>query len=123
MTLLESEDELLFLHNPNCSKSRATLSLLEERGVEFRTRLYLKDPLGREELVDLGRRLGKRPWEFTRRKQAEFADAGLDVSSSEDAILDAMAATPILLERPILIRGRRAAIGRPPEDVLSLLED
>ncbi len=123
MGLLESEDELLFLHNPNCSKSRAALGLLEARGIEFRTRLYLEDPLGKGELADLGQRLGKPALGFTRRKQSEFGAAGLDGSSSQDAIFEAVAAAPILLERPILIRGRRAAIGRPPEEILPLLED
>ena len=77
----------------------------------------------KEELVDLRRRLGRRAYEYTRRKESEFGDAGLDASSSEDTILDAVVAAPILMERPILIRGRRAVIGRPPEDVLSLLGD
>ena len=123
MALPTSNDEILLLHNPNCSKSRATLGLLEERGVAFQTRFYLENPLGQEELVDLGHRLGKPALEFTRSKQAEFANASLDASSSEAELFAAMAAEPILMERPILIRGKRAAIGRPPEDVLLLLDD
>ena len=123
MKLPTSHDEILLLHNPKCSKSRATLGLLEERGVAFQTRLYLENPLGEEELADLGRRLGKPALELTRSKQAEFANAALDASSSEAEIFAAMATTPILMERPILIRGDRAAIGRPPEDVLLLLDD
>ena len=112
----------MFLHNPNCSKSRATLVLIQERGVDFETRLYLEDPLGPEELADLGRRLGKSPVEFTRTKQVEFAEAGINESSPGEEILRAMATKPILMERPILIRGDRARIGRPPEDVLPLLD-
>ena len=123
MALPTTQDEILLLHNPNCSKSRATLALLEERDVAFQTRLYLDDPLGREELADLGELLGKSPLEFTRSKQSEYAEAGLDASSSGDEILVAMAAAPILMERPILVRGSRAAIGRPPENVLQLLGD
>ncbi len=123
MALPRAENEILLLHNPSCSKSRATLALLEERGVDFQTRHYLDDPLTREELVDLARRLGKPPLAFTRTKQAEFADSGLEGSSSSDQIVAAMAGQPILMERPILVRGERAAIGRPPEDVLSILED
>ena len=123
MNLPISEDEILFLHNPNCSKSRATLALIKERGVAFETRLYLEDPLGREELAELARRLGKSAIEFTRTGQAEFADLGLQDASSTDEILSTMATTPILMERPILVRGDRAKIGRPPEDVLQLLED
>lgn len=123
LKLPTSDDEILLLHNPKCSKSRATLGLLEERGVAFKTRLYLENPLGHKELADLGQRLGKSALEFTRSKQAEFANATLDASSSEAEIFAAMEAEPILMERPILIRGDRAAIGRPPEDVLLLLND
>jgi arsenate reductase len=123
VALPATQDEILLLHNPNCSKSRATLALLEESGAVFQTRLYLEEPLVPEELSDLGQRLGKSAIEFTRNKQSEFSAAGLDASSSADEIFAAMAAAPILMERPILIRGRRAAIGRPPEDVLQLLDD
>lgn len=123
MPLPTSDDEILLLHNPGCSKSRATLSLLEERGIEFETRLYLEDPLDHAELRELASRLDRPVVEFTRTKQVEYADAGLGVDSPESAVLDAIVADPILMERPILIRGRRAAIGRPPEDVLALLED
>jgi len=99
------------------------LALLEERGVAFETRLYLADPLDSAELAELGRRLGKSAVEFTRVKQSEFAQAGLEPSSGADEIFSAMAAAPILMERPVLIRGDRAKIGRPPEDVLQLLDD
>ena len=118
---LPADDTILLLHNPKCSKSRATLALLEERGAAFETRLYLEDPLAEDELRDLGRRLGRAAIDYTRTKQAEFAEAGLTKDSGEDEILGAMAKTPILMERPVVIRGDRAAIGRPPEDVLALL--
>lgn len=120
MSLPTSNEQVLLLHNPKCSKSRATLALLEERGIDFETRLYLEEPLDSGELRDLGRRLGRSAVEFTRVKQAEFADAGLSKTSGEDEILAAMASTPILMERPVVIKGDRAAIGRPPEDVLAL---
>jgi arsenate reductase len=123
MQLPTSREEILILHNPKCSKSRATLALLETSGVEFEKRLYLEQPLGREELVDLGRRLGKEMLAFTRTKQSEFAEAGLSQDSPESEVLAAVVAKPILMERPIVVRGDRAAIGRPPEDVLALLED
>ncbi len=122
MGLPSSEDEILILHNPNCSKSRKTCALLEERGVDFATRLYLDDPLSRGELEDLATRLARRPIDFTRTGQAEFAAAGVTPESSDAQILEAMAAAPILMERPIVIRGARAAIGRPPEGVLALLD-
>ncbi len=122
VSLPRSDDEILLLHNPRCSKRRATKELLEGRGVEFETRLYLERPLDAGELRELGRRLGKAVRAFTRTKQAEFDEAGLSQDADEDAWLDALAETPILMERPIVIRGERAAIGRPPEDVLALLD-
>lgn len=122
MGLPSSEDEILLLHNPNCSKSRKTLALLEERGIDFATRLYLDDPLSMGELEDLASRLAKRPIDFTRTKQDEFAAAGVTMESNDARILGAMVAAPILMERPIVIRGARAAIGRPPEDVLALFD-
>ena len=123
MNLPTKKEEILFLHNPNCSKSRATLALIEERGVAFETRLYLEDPLEEAELAELGRRLDRSALEFTRTGQAEFSAGGLDSSSSPEEVLAAMAKAPVLMERPILIRGDRAKIGRPPEDVLLLLDD
>ena len=119
---IPSDDTIVLLHNPKCSKSRATLALLEERGVAFDTRLYLEDPLSESELRSLGERLGREPVEFTRTKQAEFGEAGLSKESEGAEILAAMAKTPILMERPVVLRGNRAAIGRPPEDVLALLD-
>ncbi len=121
MPLPEGDDQLLLLHNPRCSKSRATLALLEERGAHFEVREYLADPLTRDELADLAGRLGREPGGFVRKKEKAFAEAGCSDASGGDEILDAMASTPILMERPILVRGRRAAVGRPPEDVLELL--
>ncbi len=121
MALPESDEQLLLLHNPRCSKSRATLALLEERGVSFGLRAYLDDPLSLDELRSLGERLGRPASGFVRPKESAFAEAGCGPGSSDDEILAAMANAPILMERPILIRGSRAAIGRPPEDVLTLL--
>lgn len=120
MPLPESSDEIQLLHNPKCSKCRATVELLEERGIAFTTRLYLEDPLDRSELEDLAARLGRSALEFTRTGQAEFEQAGLSPSSSDEAVFEAMAAAPVLMERPVLIRGQRAVIGRPPESVLPL---
>ena len=110
------------LHNPKCSKSRATLALLEERGVDFTTRLYLEDPLDPDELRELGKRLGRSVVDFTRTGQAEFAEAGLSKDSDENELVVSMAAAPILMERPVVVRGNRAAIGRPIEEVVALLE-
>ena len=122
MGLPGSADEILMLHNPKCSKSRATLALLEERGVDFVTRLYLEDPLDPDELRELGKRLGRSVIDFTRAGQAEFAEAGLSKDSGENELVVSMAAAPILMERPVVVRGNRAAIGRPIEEVVALLE-
>ncbi len=119
--VLSKGETILLLHNPSCSKSRATLALLEEKGAAFEVRPYLEQPLDRGELEELARLLGRAPGEWVRSGQAEFADAGLDAASSADAVLDAMAAHPILIERPIAIRNERAVVGRPPESVLELL--
>jgi arsenate reductase len=116
-----SEDRLLLLHNPRCSKSRAARALLEERGIDFEERRYLEDPLSREELARLRTRLGRAPSEWVRSGEGAYREAGLSASSGEDALLDAMAAHPILIERPIAVRGERAVVGRPPENVLELL--
>ena len=118
---LPNDDTILLLHNPRCSKSRATLALLEEKGAAFETRLYLEDPLAEDELRELGQRLGRPAIEYTRTGQAEFEEAGLSKDASEAELLAAMAKTPILMERPVVVRGDRAVIGRPPEDVLALL--
>lgn len=119
MPLPPSDTEILLLHNPKCSKSRAARALLEERGVAFVERRYLEEPLSREELQELGRRLDRPVREWLRAKEAR--EAGVDPGADETALLDAMASRPILMERPILVRGARAVVGRPPEKVLELL--
>jgi len=118
---LPDDDTLVLMHNPRCSKSRAAHALLTERGVAFKERRYLEDPLSRVELASLRERLGPAA-EWVRSGEAAFTAAGLGASSSESEILDAMAAHPILIERPILVRGARAVVGRPPDNVLRLLE-
>lgn len=111
----------VLLHNPRCSKSRQTKALLEERGLDFEVRLYLEEPLGAQELMALAGRLGGSLHGCIRMKESAYAKAGLTGSSSENELAEAMAAEPILMERPVLIVGDRAAIGRPPEQVLELL--
>lgn len=116
-----SEAEILLLHNPRCSKSRKAKELLESSGAAFTERLYLEEPLSRDDLAEIARRLGRSPREWVRKGEGAFGAAGLDADSTEGALLDAMAEAPILMERPIVVRGQRAVVGRPPEDVLTLL--
>jgi arsenate reductase len=113
--------EITLLHNPRCSKSRAARALLEERGVAFRERRYLDEPLSRAELEALAKRLGRPVGAWVRRGETAFAESGLSEEPSDAELLDAMVRHPILMERPIAIRGERAVVGRPPERVLDLL--
>ena len=96
--------------------------MLEERGVEFREHRYLEAPLSRQDLEELARRLGLSPRQFCRTGELAFAESGLDDSSSDDAILDAMARFPILMQRPIVVAAERAVVGRPPERVWEILD-
>ena len=121
MSLPADDEALLLLHNPRCSKSRAAKSLLEERGARFALRLYLEEPLSPAELAELRRRLDRPAREWARQGEPAWGAAGLDPESDDAAVLDALAKHPELLERPILVRGGRAVIGRPPEQVLELL--
>lgn len=113
---------ITIFHNPRCSKSRATLALLEQNGVTPAIRLYLEDPPDAAELRSILAQLGIPARELLRKGEAEYREKGLaDEALSDNAIIAAMAATPRLIERPIVIVGRRAAIGRPPEAVLAIL--
>jgi len=122
MTLPRSEDVVTLLHNPRCSTSRKVLELLTGRGIDFTQRRYLDEPLTRAELSELARRLRRAPVEWVRKKEPAYEQAGLGPDSSDAEILDAMASHPILIERPIVVRGGRAALGRPPEAVLELFD-
>ena len=109
-------------HNPRCSKSRATLALLEERGVEPEVVEYLKTPPTRDELKALLAKLGIKASDLIRRNEQAFKDSGKDLSAPDDELIDLMVQNPILIERPIVVVGDRARIGRPPESVLDIVE-
>ncbi len=108
-------------HNPRCSKSRAALKLLEERGITPEIRLYLKDPPSKSEIRTLQKLLGLQLFEMMRPKEKIFRELGLSKDSPAEELLTAITEHPILLERPILVNGERAVIGRPPERVLEIL--
>lgn len=109
-------------HNPRCSKSRMALALLRENGAEPEILEYLKTPPDRETLGRLAAYADLRPGDLLRTKEALYRELRLGRSGlSDDETLAAIAAHPILLERPIAVVGRRAVIGRPPERVLELL--
>jgi arsenate reductase len=111
----------VFLHNPRCSKSRAALELVREAGVELPVREYLRDPPSVAELRSIVKMLGVRPIAIVRRTEAPYAALGLSDATPDDEVLRAMAENPILIERPILVRGKRAVVGRPPEAVREIL--
>lgn len=106
-------------HNPRCSKSRQTLALLEEQGIAPQVVEYLKTPPDAATLRDLLQKLGLGPRDLLRQKEA--AEAGIAPDLDGDALIEAMVAHPIVIERPIVVSGKRARLGRPPEKVLEIL--
>ena len=109
-------------HNPRCSKSRETLALLEAKGVTPRVVEYLKTPPSAAELKAILKMLGLKPRDLMRKGEPRYAELGLkDRNLDDDALIALMAANPILIERPIVVSGKKAVIGRPPEKVLEIL--
>ncbi|HVM97468.1 MAG TPA: arsenate reductase (glutaredoxin) [Candidatus Acidoferrales bacterium] len=115
-------ETLTIYHNPRCSKSRTALALLQERSVPLEIVEYLKHPPTRAQLKELRQKLDLTPGQWVRKGEPEYKAAGLGNDSTEDQILDAMAKCPVLIERPVVVRGTRAVVGRPPERVIDLLE-
>lgn len=112
---------LVLYHNPRCSSSRAALKLLEDAGKEPKILLYLDTPPTAAEIKELLVKLGIGPRALMRTKEPIFKELGLaDPALSDSALIRAMTENPILIERPILIAGKRAVIGRPPERVLEI---
>jgi arsenate reductase len=114
--------EYTIYHNPRCSKSRATLALLQERGIEPSVVLYLETAPDAAEIRSLLSRLGLGAAQLVRRGEEVYKAQGLGPESSEAELVDAMAACPKLIERPIVVRDDRAVLGRPPENVLELID-
>lgn len=112
----------LIYHNPRCSKSRQTLELLKQQGVEPQIVEYLKETPNAEELEAILKMLEMEPRELMRRKETEYKELGLDNPDLDrKTLIQAMVEHPKLIERPIVINQDRAAIGRPPESVLEIL--
>jgi arsenate reductase len=110
------------LHNPRCSKSRATLELLRQNGIEPEVVLYLETPPDAQQLESILAKLGMRARELMRKGQQEYREMGLDNAGLSDSqLIEAMVKTPILIERPIVLANGKARIGRPPEAVLQIL--
>ena len=114
--------KITIYHNPRCGKSRQTLALLEARGIKPAVVEYLKTPPDAATLKALLKKLGLKPRQLLRTKEAAYQDAGLDNPAlNDEAVIEAMLAHPILIERPIVVIGDKAALGRPPENVLAIL--
>lgn len=114
--------DVTIYHNPRCSKSRQTLALLEEQGIEPQIVKYLEDTPNADELKAVLAKLGISARDLLRTKEAEYKEAGLDNEGlSDDEVIAKMIKFPKLIERPIVVKGDTARIGRPPESVLEIL--
>ena len=109
-------------HNPKCSKSRNTLELLNEKGVEVEVVKYLETTPTKDELVEVLKMLNISARELMRTKEDIYKELNLKDENSEDKLIDAMVENPKLIERPIVIKDGKAAIGRPIENIIELLE-
>lgn len=109
-------------HNPRCSKSRQTLQLLEERGEDIEIVQYLDTPPDRNTLKSLLDKLNICPRELLRKGEAAYKENQLsNTALSDEQLIEAMLAHPKLIERPIVVKGQKATLGRPPESVLDIL--
>lgn len=112
---------ILILHNPRCGKSRDGIALLEASGKEFEVIKYLEHPLNEEELNELIQKLNIRPIQIVRQKEKLWIEQYKNQNLSDNEILKAIAAHPILMERPIVITDNKAIIGRPPQQIIDII--
>ena len=109
-------------HNPRCSKSRETLDLLQQKGIQPRIIAYLETPLSADDLRDVQKMLGVPARALVRTSEAEYSEMGLaDPAKTDDELIAALVAHPRLIQRPIFVHEGRAVFGRPPENVLEIL--
>lgn len=109
-------------HNPRCSKSRETLALLEEKGINPTVYLYLDEQPSATQVSDILAKLGITPRELLRNSEAAYKEQNLkDKTLSDEYLINAMVNEPKLIQRPIVINGNQAKLGRPPEDVLEII--
>ncbi|MGE0221666.1 MAG: arsenate reductase (glutaredoxin) [Acetobacteraceae bacterium] len=120
--MAETDADTVIYHNPKCGTSRKVLGMLREAGVQPSVIEYLKTPPTRDELQALLGKLGMTPRELLRRKGTPYAELGLDdPAKSDDALIDAILAHPILMERPVVVTRRGARVCRPPDRLRDLL--
>jgi arsenate reductase len=117
-----AKPEVVIYHNPACSTSRKVLGMIRESGVEPRIIEYLKTPPNRKELLDLLHRMGLTPRQILRRRGTPYDELGLaDPAKSDDTLIDAILAHPVLMERPVVVGPRGVRLCRPPERVNEVL--
>jgi arsenate reductase len=120
--MMEETMTVTIYHNPRCSKSRATMEFLQEKGIEPDVIKYMDNPLDEAALKKLLAMLGMKPRELMRKHEKVFKDAGLDDPTfTDDELIEAMAQCPSLIERPIVVNNGKAVLARPPEAVLDIL--
>ena len=119
---MTSKSKVTIYHNPRCSKSRQTLQLLRDEGVDPNIVEYLKASLTEAALSKLVKQLGVDPFDLIRRNEQPYKDLNLAAKKDDaKAMIQAMVKHPVLIQRPIVVKGAKAALGRPPEDVLKIL--
>lgn len=117
-----SHSKVTIYYNARCRKSREALQILKEKGIDPEIRNYMEEPPSQAELAEVLRKMGKRPRDIFRKSEPLYKDLGLkNKDLSDDDLLDYLHQYPILIERPIVVKGQRAVLGRPPEDVKKIL--
>ena len=115
-------NDLIIYHNPRCSKSRQTLQIIKDHGIQPTVVEYLKTPLNKLELESISKLLKKRPKDFVRKSETDFKENNIkDIIENDIELINKMVNFPKIIERPIIIYKNKAVIGRPPENVLKLL--
>ena len=107
-------------HNPRCSKSRKTLAILQEKGIQVEIIEYLKIPITFEELQSIVNKLEMKPIDLVRKNELDWKNNYSEIAQTDEEIINAMVNNPKIIERPIVISGKKAVLGRPPENVLNL---
>lgn len=117
-----ASSKVVIYYNSRCRKSREALQILHEKGIDPEVRHYLDEPPTRIELAEILRKMGKKPRDIFRKSEPLYKDLGLkNKDLTDDDLLDYLHQYPILIERPIVVRGQRAVLGRPPEDVKKII--
>ncbi|MDH4261495.1 MAG: arsenate reductase (glutaredoxin) [Spirochaetia bacterium] len=120
--MITTNTKITIYYNPKCRKSREALQIIREKGIDPEIIYYLDEPPSTKELAEVLRKMGKRPRDIFRKSEPLYKDLGLkNKDLSDDVLLEHLNKHPILIERPIVVKGQRAVLGRPPEDIKKIL--